>query len=96
MSQEKSEISRLKDDILLMSRSTLALVSHLQVYRDSDFHDIVTLTSNKAPSEYKPLLTDLIINGKIVRKFMNASELRGRTIEKIKRIASAKPKLEWI
>ena len=67
-----------------------------QVYRDSDFHDIVTLTSNKAPSEYKPLLTDLIINGKIVRKFMNASELRGRTIEKIKRIASAKPKLEWI
>jgi nicotinate phosphoribosyltransferase len=67
-----------------------------QVYRDKDFHDIVTMDGNEAPAGYKPLLTDLIVNGKIVRKFKSASELRSNTVENLKKFASSEPTLKWI
>jgi len=67
-----------------------------QVYRDKEFHDIVTLDDDEAPSGYKPLLTDLIVNGKIVRKFKSAGELRSNTVENLKKFASSEPTLKWI
>jgi nicotinate phosphoribosyltransferase len=66
-----------------------------QVYRDSEFHDIVTMSDREAPAGYKPLLTDLIVNGKIVRKFMDANALRNRTLENLRKFANSTPTLQW-
>lgn len=67
-----------------------------QVYRDASFHDLVAIADNKAPAGYKPLLTDLIVNGKIVREFKSASEIRTRTVENLKKFASSEPSLKWL
>lgn len=67
-----------------------------QVYRDQGFHDIVTLVDKKAPDEYKPLLTNLIVNGKIVREFKNVKEIRERTLENLRKFANVQPTLKWI
>lgn len=67
-----------------------------QVYRDEKFNDLVTIADNKAPAGYKPLLTDLIVNGKIVRQFKSASEIRSRTLENLKKFAGAEPTLKWV
>jgi nicotinate phosphoribosyltransferase len=67
-----------------------------QVYRNETFHDIVTMASSEQPSGYTPLLTDLIVNGKVVREFMDVSELRKRTLENLKKFSNVEPKLKWI
>jgi len=67
-----------------------------QVYRDHGFHDIVTLVDKKAPDGYKPLLTNLIVNGKIVREFKNVREIRERALENLRKFANVQPTLKWI
>jgi len=67
-----------------------------QVYRDESFHDLVTIADGKAPADYKPLLTDLIVNGKIVREFKSASDIRNRTLENLRKFAAAEPTLKWV
>lgn len=67
-----------------------------QVYRDEEFHDIVAPVGKEAPSGYRPLLTDLILDGKIVREFKKTSELRSRTLENIRKFANTQPSLKWI
>lgn len=67
-----------------------------EVYRNADFHDIITLATNEAPSGYEALLTDLIVDGKIVREFRSAKELRERTVEKIRKFSHCAPTLTWV
>lgn len=67
-----------------------------QVYRDEEFHDIVTMAGNEITSGYKPLLTDLIVNGKMVRKFKSATEIRNRTLENLRKFADTEPSLKWV
>ena len=67
-----------------------------QVYRNESFHDLVAINDSKAPSGYRPLLTDLIVNGKMVRQFKRASEIRSRTVENLKKFAAAEPTLKWV
>jgi len=67
-----------------------------QVYRDDNFHDIVTIADNKAPTGYKPLLTDLIVNGKIVREFKSVIEIRDCTVENLRKFAVSQPTLKWL
>lgn len=67
-----------------------------QVYRDEEFHDIVTIADNEMTSGYKPLLTDLIVNGKIVRKFKNVTEIRNRTLGNLNKFADTEPSLKWV
>ncbi len=67
-----------------------------QVYRDEKFHDIVTMADNEAPAGCRPLLTDLIVNGKIVREFMSVSEIKKRTLENLRKFADSGPMLRWL
>ncbi len=67
-----------------------------QVYRGEAFHDIVTMAYDEPPKGYRPLLTDLLVNGKIVREFEHVSEIRNRTLGNLKKFADVEPKLEWI
>ncbi|MFQ5940983.1 MAG: nicotinate phosphoribosyltransferase [Nitrososphaerales archaeon] len=67
-----------------------------QVYRDEEFHDVITMVDSDAPSGCRPLLTDLIVNGKIVKGFMNVTQLRDRTVENLKKFARAEPTLKWV
>jgi len=54
-----------------------------QVYRNDKFEDIVTLEKYNPPEGYKPLLRPLVKNGKIVREFDSAENIRKRTVEKL-------------
>lgn len=67
-----------------------------EVYRNADFHDIITLATNEAPSGYEALLTGLIVDGKIVREFRSAKELRESTVEKIRKFSHCAPTLTWV
>ncbi|MFQ5920889.1 MAG: nicotinate phosphoribosyltransferase, partial [Nitrososphaerales archaeon] len=66
-----------------------------QVYRDDSFHDLVTAAGGKPPSGYRPLLADLIVQGKIVREFKSVSEIRKRSLENLKKFAASEPRLTW-
>ncbi|MEM2759998.1 MAG: nicotinate phosphoribosyltransferase [Nitrososphaerales archaeon] len=67
-----------------------------QVYRDKEFHDIITLEDGLVPSGYHPLLTDLIVNGNIVRKFEKVNEIRSRVMENLRKFAICEPSLKWV
>lgn len=67
-----------------------------QVYRDEKFHDMVTMADNDAPAGCRPLLTDLIVNGKIVREFKSVSEIRKRTLENLRKFTDSGPMLRWL
>jgi len=67
-----------------------------QVYRNEAFHDLVTIADGKVPDGYKPLLTDLIVNGKLVREFKSASEIRKRTVENLRKFSTSEPMLKWV
>jgi nicotinate phosphoribosyltransferase len=67
-----------------------------QVYRDDSFRDIVTLADREGPVGYKPLLTDLIVNGKIVREFKGVTEIRNRTLANLRRFARSEPAMKWL
>lgn len=54
-----------------------------QVYRNSNYEDIVALEEMKPPKEHKPLLKPLIKNGEIVRDFRSAEQIRKKTMGKI-------------
>lgn len=55
-----------------------------QVYRRDLYHkDIVTLKKYNAPDGYKPLLKPLIKNGRIVKDFKSAEEIRRKTLKKL-------------
>ncbi len=66
-----------------------------QVYRNESFQDIVTTLGSRASAGYRPLLTDLIVDGKIVREFKNVSEIRKRTLENLRRFAASEPAVSW-
>jgi nicotinate phosphoribosyltransferase len=60
------------------------------------FEDLVTLESRSPSSKYVPLLTPLIRNGRIVRKFSSVDNLQKRTKSLVKKISdSPNAKLTW-
>ncbi len=67
-----------------------------QVYRKKGtFQDKVTLSKSPPPKGYRPLLTDIIKKGKIVRKFETVDEIRQRVLANIRSLASNKPTISW-
>jgi nicotinate phosphoribosyltransferase len=65
------------------------------VYRkDGQINDIVTFYKNPPPKGYHPLLTDLIRNGRIVRKLKDLDLIRKEVISKIKMLNDNIPKVE--
>ncbi|MGQ9719590.1 MAG: nicotinate phosphoribosyltransferase [Nitrososphaerales archaeon] len=68
-----------------------------EVYRAKDgFDDIVTFYRNPKPKGYYPLLSDLIRDGKIVRKFKGLNEIRESVLSKLKVLKESKPALRWV
>ncbi len=67
-----------------------------QVYRNEAFNDLVTIADGKVPDGHKPLLTNLIVNGKLVREFKSASEIRKRTVENLRKFSNSEPMLKWV
>ncbi len=73
-------------------RGDLAGIKH--VYRDwSSFTDIVTLSSKPPSSDYEPMLKPLIRHGQIVRDFEPPDQLRKKTVEGVRAVASGTPKM---
>ena len=67
-----------------------------QVYRKKGtFQDIVTLSKNRPPKGYQPLLTELIKKGKIIRKFETVDQIRHRVLANIRSLASHEPSISW-
>ncbi len=67
-----------------------------QVYRSlKGFDDIVTKADEPVPEEFRPLLTDLIIDGDIVRSFRRVEEIREETLRKVKALTVAETSLRW-
>ncbi len=82
-------------DILRAKRGDIA--GKKEVYRARDrFDDIVTFYKNPKPKGYYPLLSDLIKNGKIVRKFKSLDEIRESVLSKVKILRESKPTLRWV
>lgn len=70
------------------------------VYR-LGFNDVVTLAGSKAAecleeNGYKPLLKDLIINGRVVRESKSIEELRQEVKDRLKRFANAEHSVRWM
>lgn len=58
--------------------------------------DIVTVKEKPPSADYKPLLSPLIRNGRIVRRFRKIDELRERTMKMVKKVfAVEEPVLKW-
>jgi nicotinate phosphoribosyltransferase len=58
--------------------------------------DVVMLASKPPPSGREPLLTDLLVDGRIVRPFKSPQELRLRTLQRLELLARGeKPRLSW-
>lgn len=84
-----------KKDLFRAKRGDIA--GKKEVYRAKDrMEDIVTFYKNPRPKGYRPLLTDLIRNGKIVRKFKSLDEIRESVVHKLKNFEKNKPALSWI
>ncbi|MEM3068960.1 MAG: nicotinate phosphoribosyltransferase [Nitrososphaerales archaeon] len=82
-------------DIFRAKRGDIA--GKKEVYRAHDrFDDIVTFYKNPKPKGYYPLLSDLIKNGKIVRKFKSLDEIRESVLSKVKILKDVKPNLRWV
>ncbi|MGI0092343.1 MAG: nicotinate phosphoribosyltransferase [Nitrososphaerales archaeon] len=81
-------------EILRSKRGDLSGVKN--VYRDlSTFTDLVTLSRHPPNKKYKPLLSPLIRNGKIVHKFLGLDELKARTARLVRAASKRSPKLIW-
>ncbi|MFQ6134931.1 MAG: nicotinate phosphoribosyltransferase [Nitrososphaerales archaeon] len=67
-----------------------------QVYRRrGSFEDVVTMASNPPPDGFEPLLSDLLVDGKIVRRFKDIEEIRAATVRKVRSLAEAEGTLSW-
>jgi nicotinate phosphoribosyltransferase len=67
-----------------------------QVYRRRDFsEDVVTKEEDPAPQGSEPLLTDLVIDGKIVRRFKEIEEIREKTVDSVRKLSEANTSLRW-
>ncbi len=77
------EVRRNKETFFTAKRGDLS--GRKQVYRrKTDFEDIVTLDGTPPPAGYEPLLTNLLVGGRIVRKFRSVEKIRADTVKKIK------------
>ncbi len=67
------------------------------VYRDPDtYADFVTLREERPPSKKMiPLLNDLIIDGKIVKKFEDSKTIREKVIDKLNVIKNLQPGISY-
>jgi len=70
------------------------------VYR-KDFDDVVTLTRSDSAriledKGYRALLTDLIIDGKIVREFKSLEELRSEVRDRLQELSRRERTLRWL
>ncbi|MEM3437858.1 MAG: nicotinate phosphoribosyltransferase [Nitrososphaerales archaeon] len=82
-------------DIFRAKRGDIA--GRKEVYRAYDkFDDIVTFYKNPKPNGYYPLLSDLIREGKIVRKFKSLDEIRESVLSKLKVLKDSKPTLRLV
>lgn len=82
-------------DIFRAKRGDIA--GKKEVYRAYDrFDDIVTYYRNPKPKGYYPLLSDLIRDGKIVRKFKSLDEIRESVLSKLKVLKDSKPTLHLV
>ncbi len=85
-----------QDDITTYRAKRGDLGGRKQVYRRrGNFEDIVTLASTPPPDGCDPLLNDLLVDGKIVRKFKEIEELRSATIRKVRSLAESEGTLSW-
>jgi nicotinate phosphoribosyltransferase len=58
--------------------------------------DVVMLASKTPPRGREPLLTDLVVDGKIVRPFKSPQELRLKTLQKLELIVKGEqPRISW-
>jgi len=82
-------------DIFRAKRGDIA--GRKDVYRAYNrFDDIVTFYKNPKPDGYYPLLSDLIVDGKIVRDFKSLDEIRESVLSKLKILKESKPTLRWV
>jgi nicotinate phosphoribosyltransferase len=66
------------------------------VFRDERrMVDLVTLKENPPSRSYSPLLTPLIRQGKVVRKFASIDQLRQRTGKLVREVSKTIPQLTW-
>jgi len=61
--------------------------------REGSFEDVVSVGGSRPGREWKPLLTPLIRNGRIVRKLPSVGRLRSNLMEKLGRLEHAKMSL---
>lgn len=88
------EVKRGDTFVPLAKRGDLA--GRKQVYRSlNGFEDIVTEADEPAPNGFEPLLTDLIVDGDIVRGFKRVEEIREETLRKVKALTVAETTLRW-
>lgn len=88
------QVEGAKGQILRAKRGDLS--GRKNVFRNlRTFTDIVTIRERPPSSRYKPLLTPLIRNGRIVRKFDSIEKIRSRTKSMVERVCSVEPKLGW-
>lgn len=82
-------------DIFRAKRGDIA--GRKEVYRAYNrFDDIVTFYKNPKPDGYYPLLSNLIVDGKIVRDFKSLDEIRESVLSKLKILKESKPTLHWV
>lgn len=65
------------------------------VYRSSGFRDFVTLEGSPKPRNSTAMLTPLLKNGRLVRKYEGIESIRSRTTRCLRQLESAQPSLVW-
>jgi nicotinate phosphoribosyltransferase len=67
------------------------------VYRDiANFVDFVTLRGSEPPSQkYKPLLKDLIVNGKITSELEDSKKVREQVLQRLTAIEGKEPRISY-
>jgi len=63
------------------------------VYRSSGFRDFVTLEGAPKPAKSKPLLSPLLKDGKLVRRYEGIERIRARVTKGLRALASSEPSL---
>jgi nicotinate phosphoribosyltransferase len=66
-----------------------------EVFRSSGYKDFVALEGSPKPKGASALLKPLLKDGRIVRDFEPAAEVRRRVIQDVERIKSASPAINW-
>ena len=85
-----------KESVAIYSAKRGDVSGRKQVYRKKGcFDDIVTLASASSPKGYATLLTDLLVDGKIVRDFKQLDTIRKANIEKIKLLSRFTNTFRW-